>query len=152
MRSESAIVELSVGSLVAPVFLQPFLPLAGTFQTGALAVEHSARGLVQQPLEYIRSGFSALNRVCVSRDTNKTGLIISARTSWRYRHRRYVDEYRWHQWRRWSGRAGLPNRQCCCAGGVCVQRVRARQMSPFGDNLIERLGTRLVDVRPQISG
>jgi hypothetical protein len=51
MRSESAIVELSVGSLVAPVFLQPFLPLAGTFQTGALAVEHSARGLVQQPLE-----------------------------------------------------------------------------------------------------
>lgn len=65
MRSESAIVELSVGSLVAPVFLQPFLPLAGTFQTGALAVEHSARGLVQQPLEYIRSGFSPLNRVCV---------------------------------------------------------------------------------------
>ena len=40
MRSESAIVELSVGSLVAPVFLQPFLPLAGTFQPGALAVEH----------------------------------------------------------------------------------------------------------------
>ena len=49
MRSESAIVELSVGSLVAPVFLQPFLPLAGTFQTGALAAEHSARGSSNNP-------------------------------------------------------------------------------------------------------
>ena len=34
-------------------------------------------------------------------------------------------------------------------GGVCVQRVWARQMSTFGNNLIERLRTRLIDVRPE---
>jgi hypothetical protein len=45
---------------------------------------------------------------------------------------------------------GLSNRNCCCAqGGVCVQRVWARKMSTFGNNLIEPLRTRSVDVQPQ---
>ena len=34
-------------------------------------------------------------------------------------------------------------------GGVCAQRIWARQMSTFGNNLIERLTTALVHVQPQ---
>jgi len=34
-------------------------------------------------------------------------------------------------------------------GGVCVQRIWTKQMSRFGNNLIERLRTRLIDVQPQ---
>jgi hypothetical protein len=34
-------------------------------------------------------------------------------------------------------------------GGVCLQRIWAKQMSTFGNNLIERLTTALVHVRPQ---
>ena len=34
-------------------------------------------------------------------------------------------------------------------GGVCVQRIWTKQMSTFGNNLIERLTTALVHVRLQ---
>jgi hypothetical protein len=45
---------------------------------------------------------------------------------------------------------GLSNRTVLQRlGRVCVQRIRARQMSTFGNNLIDRLRTRLIDVQPE---